>query len=85
MNCVPYKRVVHGIPAAPSVRLIGKGYQGDGHYGIKGFTTFGARNDYQKYPPSPEAFAAGKTQFQRWHSKFIFGAFSTYPALVLKQ
>lgn len=61
-------RVVHGIPAAPNVRLIAKGYQGDDHYGIKGFTAAGgASNDYHKYPPSAEAFAAGNTQFQRWH------------------
>jgi hypothetical protein len=63
------KRVVHGLPAAPNVRLIGKGYQGEDHYGIKDFTASGASNDYHKYPPSAEAFAAGNTQFQRWHSK----------------
>jgi alpha-ketoglutarate-dependent taurine dioxygenase len=50
------------------VRLIGKGYQGDNHYGIKAFTaTGGASNDYHRYPPNPEAFAVGNTQFQRWH------------------
>lgn len=49
------------------MRLIGKGYQGDDHYGIKGFTAGGASNDYHRYPPTPEAFAAGNTQFQRWH------------------
>jgi alpha-ketoglutarate-dependent taurine dioxygenase len=61
------KRVVHGIPAAPNVRLIGKGYQGEDHYGIKNFTAGGASNDYHRYPPTPEVFAAGNTQFQRWH------------------
>lgn len=61
------KRDVHGIPSAPNVRLIGKGYQGDDHYGIKGFTAAGASNDYHRYPPSEEAFEAGNTQFQRWH------------------
>ncbi|KUJ20037.1 Clavaminate synthase-like protein [Mollisia scopiformis] len=61
------KRTVHGIPEAPNVRLIGKGYQGDDHYGIKNFTAAGASNDYHRYPPSKEAFEAGNTQFQRWH------------------
>jgi hypothetical protein len=61
------KRTVLGIPVAPNVRLIGKGYQGDDHYGIKGFTASGASNDYHRYPPTAEAFAAGNTQFQRWH------------------
>jgi len=62
------KRIVHGIPSAPNVRLIAKGYQGEDHYGIKNFTAAsGASNDYHRYPPTPEAFAAGNTQFQRWH------------------
>ncbi|RDW62288.1 clavaminate synthase-like protein [Coleophoma cylindrospora] len=61
------KRDVHGIPTAPNVRLIGKGYQGDDHFGIKNFTAYGASNDYHATPPSKEAFAAGNTQFQRWH------------------
>ncbi|TVY93633.1 putative dioxygenase [Lachnellula willkommii] len=61
------KRAVHGLPAAPNVRLIGKGYQGEDHFGIKDFTAAGASNDYHRYPPSAESFAAGNTQFQRWH------------------
>ncbi|KAK0099658.1 hypothetical protein ONS95_013449 [Cadophora gregata] len=60
-------REVPGIPSAPNVRLIGKGYQGDDHYGVKGFTAYGPSNDYHRYPPSAESFAAGNTQFQRWH------------------
>lgn len=66
------KRVVHGLPTAPNVRLIGKGYQGEDHFGIKDFTAAGASNDYHRYPPSAESFAAGNTQFQRWHSKLYF-------------
>ncbi|TVY58659.1 putative dioxygenase [Lachnellula cervina] len=61
------KRVVHGLPTAPNVRLIGKGYQGEDHFGIKDFTAAGASNDYHRYPPSADSFAAGNTQFQRWH------------------
>ncbi|KAF4617048.1 hypothetical protein G7Y89_g15100 [Cudoniella acicularis] len=61
------KRVIHGLPAASNVRLIGKGYQGDDHFGIKNHTAEGASNEYHRYPPSPEAFTAGNTQFQRWH------------------
>lgn len=50
------------------MRLIGKGYQGADHYGIKDFTAWGsASNDYHRYPPSAESFTAGNTQFQRWH------------------
>lgn len=61
------KRTVFGIPAAPNVRLIGRGYQGDDHYGIKGFTANCASNDNRRCPPTTEAFAVGNTQFQRWH------------------
>jgi hypothetical protein len=50
------------------VRLIGKGYQGEDHYGIKDFTAAGGGgNDFHRHPPTAEAFAAGNTQFQRWH------------------
>ncbi|KAH8598047.1 hypothetical protein B0O99DRAFT_615789 [Bisporella sp. PMI_857] len=62
------KRVVHGIPAAPNVRLIGKGFQGEDHYGIKNHTALGGASlDYHRYPPSEESFNQGNTQFQRWH------------------
>lgn len=56
-----------GIPGAENVRLIAKGYQGADSYGIKNFTGDGASNAWHFQPPTPEAFAAGNTQFQRWH------------------
>ncbi|KAL3422665.1 alpha-ketoglutarate dependent xanthine dioxygenase [Phlyctema vagabunda] len=61
------KQLVHGLPVAPNVRLVGKGYQGDDHFGIKNFTAHSANNNYHASPPSAEAFAAGNTQFHRWH------------------
>lgn len=61
-------REVIGIPSAENVRLIGKGYQGAGHYGIKDKTIHKAlSHDFHAKPlPEPE-FAAGFTRFQRWH------------------
>jgi len=59
---------VIGIPSAPNVRLIGKGYQGADSYGVKDFTAAGeASNDWHEHPPSQADFEAGSTQFQRWH------------------
>ncbi|KAI9742918.1 MAG: hypothetical protein M1818_003647 [Claussenomyces sp. TS43310] len=55
------------IPSAPTVRLIGKGYQGPDNYGVKDFHAVGPSNDFHAYPPTEEAFEAGNTQFQRWH------------------
>jgi alpha-ketoglutarate-dependent taurine dioxygenase len=59
---------VFGIPGAENVRVIGKGYQGDDHFGLKETTI-------RKEPAhlwhsdklADEDFAAGHTRFQRWH------------------
>jgi len=56
-----------GVPSAVNVRLIGKGYQGKDSFGIKDFTASGASNAWHIEPRSDESFAAGNTQFQRWH------------------
>jgi alpha-ketoglutarate-dependent taurine dioxygenase len=60
-------RDVFGIPGAENVRLIGKGFQGEDHYGIKNTTIKGLSNDWHAKPLSDENFQAGHTRFQRWH------------------
>jgi hypothetical protein len=57
-----------GIPGAENVRLIGKGYQGKDHYGIKNMTIYkGLSNDFHLHKLTQEAFEAGNSRFQRWH------------------
>ncbi|KIA75403.1 hypothetical protein HK57_00122 [Aspergillus ustus] len=61
-------REVVGIPGAENVRLIGKGFQGEDHFGIKNKTVErGLSNDFHAVPPSLEDFENGITRFQRWH------------------
>jgi hypothetical protein len=59
---------VVGIPGAENVRLIGKGFQGENHFGIVNHTIErGLSNDFHAVPPSVEEFEQGITRFQRWH------------------
>ncbi|CAL5869228.1 uncharacterized protein PFLUO_LOCUS3456 [Penicillium psychrofluorescens] len=61
-------REVIGIPGAENVRLIGKGFQGENHFGIENHTIErGLSNDFHAKPPSMEEFEQGITRFQRWH------------------
>ncbi|KAK3070470.1 hypothetical protein LTR53_010426 [Teratosphaeriaceae sp. CCFEE 6253] len=60
-------RQVVGIPGAENVRLIGKGYQGEDHYGIKDMTVRGLSHDFHNKDLPEEHFKAGNTRFQRWH------------------
>lgn len=60
-------REVHGIPGAENVRLIGKGFQGEDHFGIKNLTFRGLSHDFHAKPLPEEEFQAGNTRFQRWH------------------
>ncbi|KAJ5305392.1 uncharacterized protein N7443_005052 [Penicillium atrosanguineum] len=61
-------REVVGIPGAENVRLIGKGFQGEDHFGLKNHTIDrGLSNDFHAVPPSAEEFKQGLTRFQRWH------------------
>ncbi|KAF2658050.1 Clavaminate synthase-like protein [Lophiostoma macrostomum CBS 122681] len=61
-------REVVGIPGAENVRLIGKGYQGDDHYGIKGMDIQKRLlNDFHLHKLPEKDFKAGITRFQRWH------------------
>ncbi|KAI2611401.1 Clavaminate synthase-like protein [Hypoxylon fragiforme] len=61
-------REVVGIPGAENVRLIGKGFQGEDHYGIKNKTIAKplSHDWHEKELPQHE-FNAGNTRFQRWH------------------
>ncbi|VUC31081.1 unnamed protein product [Clonostachys rosea] len=61
-------REVVGIPGAENVRLIGKGFQGEDHYGIKNMTIYhGLSNDFHSKRLSDDDFKAGNSRFQRWH------------------
>ncbi|EON96408.1 putative alpha-ketoglutarate dependent xanthine dioxygenase protein [Phaeoacremonium minimum UCRPA7] len=61
-------RDVHGIPGAENVRLIGKGYQGEDHFGLKDTTiTHALSHDWHAIELPLEEFNKGHTRFQRWH------------------
>jgi xanthine dioxygenase len=61
-------REVVGIPGAENVRLIGKGFQGEDHYGIKNMhISRGLSNDFHGKKLSDDDFKAGNSRFQRWH------------------
>ncbi|ETS85892.1 hypothetical protein PFICI_03917 [Pestalotiopsis fici W106-1] len=61
-------RDVLGIPGAENVRLIGKGYQGADHYGIKDKTVKKPlSHDWHATKLSQDEFDSGHTRFQRWH------------------
>lgn len=61
-------RDVYAIPGAEVVRLVGKGYQGEDHYGLLNKTV---RKEpahlYHDLPLSEEEYEAGHTRFHRWH------------------
>ncbi|OTB14813.1 hypothetical protein K445DRAFT_353543 [Daldinia sp. EC12] len=62
-----YREVV-GIPGAENVRLIGKGFQGEDHYGIKNKNiTKPLSHDWHAKELPQEEFEEGNTRFQRWH------------------
>lgn len=57
-----------GIPGAENVRLIGKGFQGEDHYGIKNLNlSRGYGHEFHAKPLPLEDFKAGHTRFHRWH------------------
>ncbi|KIX02575.1 uncharacterized protein Z518_08516 [Rhinocladiella mackenziei CBS 650.93] len=60
-------REVYGIPGAENVRLVGKGFQGEDHYGLKNLTVKGLSNDFHADALDDEDFKKGNTRFQRWH------------------
>jgi len=59
------------IPGAPGVRLVGAGYQGADHFGLKDvdFKTSTILNT-QVNPPTQDEIDAGITRFGRWHIDF---------------
>ncbi|KXS98168.1 hypothetical protein AC578_6423 [Pseudocercospora eumusae] len=61
------RREVYGIPGAENVRLIGKGYQGKDHYGLRDLDVRGLSHDFHLKELPEEDFKAGNTRFQRWH------------------
>ncbi|KAF2726990.1 Clavaminate synthase-like protein [Polyplosphaeria fusca] len=61
-------RDVLSVPNAENVRIIGKGYLGDDHFGIKARSiTKPLSHDWHDLPLSVEEFNKGHTRFQRWH------------------
>ncbi|KAL5343441.1 hypothetical protein BJX70DRAFT_385570 [Aspergillus crustosus] len=61
-------REIVGIPGADNVRLIGKGFQGADHFGIKNHhIEHGLSNDFHATPPDLSDFENGITRFHRWH------------------
>lgn len=61
-------RDVLGIPDAENVRLIGKGYQGEDHFGLKDTTIRKeVAHHWHHDKLSNEEFLTGHTRFQRWH------------------
>ncbi|KAI0850079.1 Clavaminate synthase-like protein [Daldinia vernicosa] len=61
-------REVVGIPGAENVRLIGKGFQGEDHYGIKNKNiTKPLSHDWHDKELPQDEFEKGNTRFQRWH------------------
>ncbi|OLN89757.1 putative dioxygenase C576.01c-like protein 6 [Colletotrichum chlorophyti] len=63
------KRIgVNCIPGAENVHLVGKGYQGEDHYGVKDKTiSIAYMRDFQWSPIPDEEFEKGFTRFQGWH------------------
>jgi hypothetical protein len=56
------------LPGAEDVHLMGKGYQGEDHYGVKNATLNEAFSSaFYSTPLSEEDFENGKTRFQSWH------------------
>lgn len=49
------------------MRLIGQGYQGEDHYGLKDVTVPSMKHAYHAKELPDEEFAKGNTRFQRWH------------------
>ena len=61
-------REVFGIPGAENVRLIGKGFQGEDHYGLKNINLErGLLHEFHASKLSLDDFNSGHTRFQRWH------------------
>lgn len=61
-------RDVYSIPGADNVRLIGKGFQGEDHYGLKDVNIErGLGHHFHAAALPIDDFNAGHTRFHRWH------------------
>jgi alpha-ketoglutarate-dependent taurine dioxygenase len=61
-------RDVLGIPGAENVRVIGKGFQGEDHHGLKNINISRALgHDFHALELSDDEFEKGHTRFNRWH------------------
>ncbi|KAK1955829.1 alpha-ketoglutarate dependent xanthine dioxygenase [Colletotrichum sublineola] len=61
-------RDVVGIPGVENVRVVGKGYQGDDHYGLlKKTIKKPLSHDWHDKDLPDDEFDSGHTRFQRWH------------------
>lgn len=61
-------REIYGIPGAENVRVIGKGFQGEDHYGLKNLNiTRGFGHEFHASKLPIEQFKEGHTRFHRWH------------------
>ncbi|KAL2828963.1 hypothetical protein BDW59DRAFT_178627 [Aspergillus cavernicola] len=69
------------IPGSKGVTVVGQGYQGDDHYGLKGITAGSTTHvDAHAEPLSPAEMASGQTRFGAFHfDGVIYGA---YPSRV---
>ncbi|KIW49080.1 hypothetical protein, variant 2 [Exophiala xenobiotica] len=66
----------HAIPDSGGVNLVGHGYQGDDHYGLKNLTVRAIpQSKLHATPLSPEELASGQTRFNSFHfDGAIYGA-----------
>ncbi|CAK7218031.1 hypothetical protein SBRCBS47491_003368 [Sporothrix bragantina] len=61
-------RYVHAVPDVENIRIVGKGYQGPDHYGLKDLTiTKDPLHAWHSVKLPDEEFEKGHTRFQRWH------------------
>ncbi|KAJ9157778.1 Clavaminate synthase-like protein [Pleurostoma richardsiae] len=61
-------RDTYAVPGVENVRIIGKGYQGENHYGLENCTVQKApAHEWHAVPLPQEEYERGHTRFQRWH------------------
>jgi len=66
------KNPVHHVPNT-NVRLVGAGYQGEDHYGLKNIHIQPlSHTDFQASTLSADQIAAGQTRFMGWHCDGLF-------------
>ncbi|EFX04570.1 alpha-ketoglutarate dependent xanthine dioxygenase [Grosmannia clavigera kw1407] len=59
---------VYAIPGAENIRIVGKGFLGEDHYGLKNLTVNRKPlHSFHAEELAPDEFDRGHTRFQRWH------------------